>query len=170
MTFDPLIEKISDYVVDQPAFSIHAQQTSCYAFLDSIGCAMAALKSPYCQQVLGPLFTGYSCLKGVPVLGTSFALDPIDATFNLTSMIRWLDYNDTFLAYEWGHPSDNLGAILCCRYYQFQQTGENFLFSDLLSDLIQAYEIQGNGVWSLPLGPWKCTQCKRCPPPPKSIF
>src|SRR5436190_8398939 len=103
---------IADYVLGAAKPSAEAYETARYCLMDSLGCAMLALQYPACVRHLGPIVPGTTVPGGVRVPGTNFQLDPIKAAFDIGCPIRWLDFNDTWLAAEWGHPSDNLGAIL----------------------------------------------------------
>ena len=109
---DKVIKDIADYVTKYKISSKLAYQTARYCFMDTIGCGLEALEYPACTKLLGPLVPGTSVENGVKVPGTHFKLDPVQGAFNIGAMIRWLDFNDTWLAAEWGHPSDNLGGIL----------------------------------------------------------
>ena len=109
---DPILQEIADYVLGSDHASKLATETARYCLMDSLGCALLALSYPACTKLLGPIVPGASVFGGAKVPGTSYELDPIRAAFNLGAMIRWLDFNDTWLAAEWGHPSDNLGGIL----------------------------------------------------------
>ena len=109
---DPELVAIADYVTAEPRFSDEAYDTARYCLLDSLGCAMLALQYPACRRHLGPIVQGTQVPGGVHVPGTKYVLDPVKAAFDIGCMVRWLDFNDTWLAAEWGHPSDNLGAIL----------------------------------------------------------
>ncbi|MFQ5488520.1 MAG: bifunctional 2-methylcitrate dehydratase/aconitate hydratase [Gammaproteobacteria bacterium] len=140
---DPLLRDITDYVVDYRNESELARQTASYCLMDALGCAIAALDSTECRRRLGPAVPGAVLPGGVRVPGTSFELDPVRATFNLGCMVRWLDYNDTWLAQEWGHPSDNLCAILCCADYISRKQNPALAMGEVLQGLIKAYEIQG---------------------------
>ena len=144
---DKLLADIADYVLTAPAFSSEAYQNAYLCVMDALGCAMAAQAFPACTKLLGPIVPGTSVPGGARVPGTSFQLDPVTAAFNLGSMIRWLDYNDTWLAAEWGHPSDNLGGILMVADWlsrgAYLQSGQPLVMRDVLTALIQAYEIQG---------------------------
>ena len=114
---DQAMVDIANYVVDYQVESPEALATARYMLLDSLGCAMLAMKHPECVKHLGPLVPGASLPGGVRVPGTSFELDPVQAAYNIGVQVRWLDFNDTWLAAEWGHPSDNLGAILAVADY-----------------------------------------------------
>lgn len=124
-----------------------AFSTARYCLMDSLGCAILALQHSKCTKLLGPIVPGTTVPNGSRVPGTSFILDPIQAAFNIGCMIRWLDFNDTWLAAEWGHPSDNLGAILAVADYETQRrraAGKTpLLMRDVLVAMIKAYEIQG---------------------------
>src|SRR5688500_14036031 len=109
--YDQELTDIADYVA-QPITSEEAYDTSRYCLMDSLACAFLALKFPECKRHLGPIVPGTVVPNGARVPGTSFELDPVKAAFDIGTLIRWLDFNDTWLAAEWGHPSDNLGAIL----------------------------------------------------------
>ncbi len=143
--WDPLILDIADYVVGAEIRSEDAYRTARLCLMDSLGCALFSLSYPECTKLLGPVVPGAVLPGGVRVPGTAWQLDPIHAAFNLGTMIRWLDYNDTWLAAEWGHPSDNLGAILASADWVNRWAGMKPLLSvrDVLSAMIKAYEIQG---------------------------
>ena len=121
--------------------------TARLCLMDALGCAMAALAFPACTRLLGPVVPGTVVPNGARVPGTAYQLDPVTAAFNLGAMIRWLDYNDTWLAAEWGHPSDNLGGILMLADWLSRAAvadgGAPLRVRDVLAALIQAYEIQG---------------------------
>lgn len=138
---------IADYVSHYTIQSALALQTAKYCLMDSIGCAILALQYPQCTKLLGPVIPGTVVPHGSRVPGTSHVLDPILAAFNIGTTIRWLDYNDTWLAAEWGHPSDNLGAILAVADFQSQrlqlQHKPPLIMRDVLNAMIKAYEIQG---------------------------
>ena len=112
----PMVD-IADYVVDYKIDSQEAYDTARYMLLDSLACAMLAMKFPDCVKHLGPLVPGATLPGGARVPGTGYELDPVQAAFNIGAQVRWLDFNDTWLAAEWGHPSDNLGAILAVADY-----------------------------------------------------
>ncbi|MCS7044781.1 MAG: bifunctional 2-methylcitrate dehydratase/aconitate hydratase [Gemmataceae bacterium] len=144
---DAELVALADYAHDAADFSAAAYETACYCLLDSLGCALLALQYPACFRMLGPIVPGTVVPGGARVPGTPFELDPVKAAFDIGCAIRWLDYNDTWLAAEWGHPSDNLGAILAvadfvCR--QRQAAGKApLLMGEVLTAMIKAHEIQG---------------------------
>ena len=139
---DELLCKIADYVCTKEITSEEAYETAFYCLMDSLGCAVLALGVPECRKMLGPVVPGTVVPGGVRVPGTNHVLDPLKGAFDIGVCIRWLDYNDTWLAAEFGHPSDNLGALLSVMDY-LSQLGENFSIRDLLTATIKAYEIQG---------------------------
>ena len=144
--FDALIIKIADYIMDYQCNSQSAFETAKYCLIDSLGCAMLALTFPACKKLLGPWVSGTQIHLGARVPGTTFELDPIKAAFDIGTIIRWLDYNDTWLAKEWGHPSDNLGGLLSVMDFVSRRHNEyhrSFTVHDLLDAMIKAYEIQG---------------------------
>src|ERR1700728_2364299 len=110
--YDQVLIDIADYVYSYTIESELAWTTAHYCLLDTLGCGFEALSYPACTKLLGPIVPGTIVPNGAKVPGTSFQLDPVQAAFNIGAMIRWLDFNDTWLAAEWGHPSDNLGGIL----------------------------------------------------------
>ena len=144
---DELLAQTADYVLQYRQPSEEAWSTARLCLMDALGCAMAALAYPACTRLLGPLVPGAELPGGARVPGTSFQLDPVTAAFNLGAMIRWLDYNDTWLAAEWGHPSDNLGSILMTADWLDRQAAAagmpRLTIRDVLLGMIQAYEIQG---------------------------
>jgi len=144
---DPLLVEIADYVCGSGSDSVEALDTAHYCLKDSLACAMLALDFPQCVGLLGPVVPGAQIADGVPIPGRSDRLDPVQAAFNIGVLIRYLDFNDTWLAAEWGHPSDNLGAILAVAHYVSQQNivaGKAPLsVEDVLQAMIQAHEIQG---------------------------
>jgi 2-methylcitrate dehydratase len=127
--------------------ALSASATARLCLMDALGCAMAALNFPACTRLLGPLSPGTVVPDGARVPGTSYQLDPVAAAFNFGALIRWLDFNDTWLAAEWGHPSDNLGGILMAAdWFSRRATASGqppLRVGDVLNGLIQAYEIQG---------------------------
>lgn len=142
--FDRELIAIADYVHDYKIDSELAYQTAYYDLLDSLACAFTALKFPECTKLLGPIVPEEQLKKGVYVPGTHFILNPIQAAFNLGTMIRWLDFNDTWLAAEWGHPSDNIGGILSVMdYISRNKLQPPLKVHDLLTYMIKAHEIQG---------------------------
>lgn len=145
--FDHEMVAIADYVSADVIASDEAFATAGYVLLDAIGCALLALRFPECTRLLGPLVPGTVVPHGVRVPGTSFCLDPVKGAFDIGTLIRWLDYNDTWLAAEWGHPSDNLGAILAIGDFvsrRNQAQGKAPLCMDaVLTATIKAHEIQG---------------------------
>ncbi|WP_346207136.1 bifunctional 2-methylcitrate dehydratase/aconitate hydratase [Caldifermentibacillus hisashii] len=144
---DELMDKIADYVLNQPIESKLAIETAKYVLMDTLGCGFLALRYPECTKHLGPIVPGTIVPNGSRVPGTQFELDPVHAAFNIGCAIRWLDYNDTWLAAEWGHPSDNLGAILATADYISRKNiaeGEEPLKMDtVLEAIVKAHEIQG---------------------------
>lgn len=150
---DKELVDIAEYVLDTTITSDLAYETARYCIMDALGCAMLALNFNECTKLLGPTVPGTIVPNGSRVPGTDFLLDPVTAAFNLGAMIRWLDYNDTWLAAEWGHPSDNLGAILSVadficrgRVSRSNTTGGEtppLQMRDVLTASIKAHEIQG---------------------------
>ncbi|WP_422124312.1 bifunctional 2-methylcitrate dehydratase/aconitate hydratase [Planococcus sp. X10-3] len=144
---DQLIVDIADYVMDFEDYSENSLETARYILMDTLGCGFLALRYPACTKLLGPIVPGTIVPNGARVPGTSFVLDPVQAAFNIGTAIRWLDYNDTWLAAEWGHPSDNLGGILAAGDYLSRQRiaeGKSPLtVKDILKAMIKAHEIQG---------------------------
>ena len=141
---DELIKKIADYVHDYKITSDEAISTAKYCLMDTIGCGLLALTFPECKSLLGPHIDGTEVPNGVRVLGTNFKLDPIKAAWDNGAIIRWLDFNDTWLAAEWGHPSDNLGGILsACDYISQNYPERNISVKDIIFSMIKAHEIQG---------------------------
>lgn len=145
---DVLLQQIADYVLDPDRItSEDALETARLCFIDTLGCGLLALNYPACVKMLGPVVPGATMQGGARVPGTSYELDPVRAAFNIGAMVRWLDFNDTWLAAEWGHPSDNLGGILAVTDYLCRRKvndGEDTIrISDLLIAMIQAHEIQG---------------------------
>jgi 2-methylcitrate dehydratase len=144
---DRAMVDIADYVVDYRIDSQQAYDTARYMLLDSLACAMLAVKFPDCAKHLGPVVPGATMRGGVRVPGTGHELDPVQAAFAIGTQIRWLDFNDTWLAAEWGHPSDNLGALLAVADYLSRKAGreggEPLTVRDVLTAAIKAHEIQG---------------------------
>ena len=141
---DELIQKIADYVHDYKITNDQAISTAKYCLMDTIGCGLLALTFPECKSLLGPHIDGTEVPNGVRVLGTNFKLDPIKAAWDNGAIIRWLDFNDTWLAAEWGHPSDNLGGILsACDYISQNFPEKDISVRDIIFSMIKAHEIQG---------------------------
>ncbi|MBY0587032.1 bifunctional 2-methylcitrate dehydratase/aconitate hydratase [bacterium] len=141
---DEVLCQMADYVLNTAIESDEAFETARYCLMDSLGCGLLALRFPECTKLLGPIVPGANLPGGVRVPGTAYELDPVQAAFNIGCMIRWLDYNDTWLAAEWGHPSDNLGAILAVGDYVSRRgAGPSITMRDVLMRTIQAHEIQG---------------------------
>ena len=143
--FDRVIQDIADYVLsDKATTSAEALETARYCWMDTIGCGLYALKYPACTKLLGPIVPGADLPgRGARVPGTPYELDPVRAAWNIGAMVRWLDYNDTWLAAEWGHPSDNLGAIQALADYQSRAEGKQLSMKDVLVAMVKAHEIQG---------------------------
>ncbi len=140
---DSLLIEIADYVHHKEINSDLAYDTARYCLMDSLSCGFLALAYPECRKMLGPLVPGASMKGGCRVPGTPVQLDPVKAAFDIGTLVRWLDFNDTWLAAEWGHPSDNLGAILAVADYQNRVKGESVTVRDVLTAMIKAHEIQG---------------------------
>merc|ERR1712000_753931 len=149
--YDPEIKDIASYVHNTPIDSDLAFDTARFVFLDTLGCGLEGLRFKECTKLLGPIVEGTVVPNGTKVPGTPFQLDPVNGAFNIGAMIRWLDYNDCWLAAEWGHPSDNLGAILAVADWisRTNRAGGNlaggkvFTIKDVLEAMIKAHEIQG---------------------------
>lgn len=143
---DQVLVDIADYVADYLVTSNEALDTARYCLMDTLGCGLEALSYPACTKLLGPVVAGTVVPNGSKVPGTQFQLDPILAAFNIGAMIRWLDFNDTWLAAEWGHPSDNLGGILATADYLSRNRKDSdpvLTMRDVLIAMIKAHEIQG---------------------------
>ena len=144
---DKVLTDIADYVLGAEPGGEHAYETARYCLLDTLGCGLEALEYPACTKLLGPIVPGTVVPNGAKVPGTQFQLDPVQAAFNIGAMIRWLDFNDTWLAAEWGHPSDNLGAILATADWLSRQAvaagRPPLVMRDVLTAMIRAHEIQG---------------------------
>ena len=145
--YDTVIADIADYMVNTEINSSLAYETARLCLMDTLGCGMLALNFSECTKLLGPVVPGAILPGGARVPGTTYELDPIQAAFNIGTMIRWLDFNDTWLAAEWGHPSDNLGAILAVADYvsrlHLAQGKPSLRMLDVLTLMIKAHEIQG---------------------------
>jgi 2-methylcitrate dehydratase len=139
---DSILTAIADYALSAEITSGLAYETAGYCLMDTLACGFQALKYPACTKLLGPVVPGATLTNGARVPGTAYELDPINAAFNIGAMIRWLDFNDTWLAAEWGHPSDNLGAILAVGDY-LSRSGAAVSVRDVLTGMIKAHEIQG---------------------------
>lgn len=150
--YDPEIKDMAHYIHNYKIDSELAVDTARFVFLDTLGCGLKALEFPSCTKLLGPIVPGTTVPNGARVPGTPYVLSPIDAAFNIGAAIRWLDFNDCWLAAEWGHPSDNLGAILAVADWmnrtnkaggQKINNGKTFTVLDVLEGMIKAHEIQG---------------------------
>jgi 2-methylcitrate dehydratase len=144
---DKVLTDIADYALSYEIKSELAYTTARYCLLDTLGCGIEALEYPACTKLLGPIVPGTIVPHGARVPGTSFELDPVQAAFNIGAMIRWLDFNDTWLAAEWGHPSDNLGGILATADWlsrtALAEGRDPLLMRQVLTAMIKAHEIQG---------------------------
>jgi len=156
---DQVLVEVADYVLNFPGASDEARDTARWCLLDTLACGLLALDYPACTKLLGPVVSGTSIVRGARVPGTAHELDPVQAAFNIGTLVRWLDFNDTWLAAEWGHPSDNLGAILavCDWLSRHQAAGAApaafgsplplrpapLCVADVLAGMIKAHEIQG---------------------------
>ncbi len=140
---DAVLTQIADYVTGYTVTSKEAYDTARYCLMDTLGCGLEALEYPACTKLLGPIVPGTVVPNGARVPGTQFQLDPVQAAFNIGTMIRWLDFNDTWLAAEWGHPSDNLGGILATADFLSRNSKTPLLVRDVLTAMIKAHEIQG---------------------------
>src|SRR3954454_7269092 len=141
---DQVLTDIADYVTKYRVTSAEAYETARYCLMDTLGCGLEALSYPACTKLLGPIVPGTVVPNGARVPGTQFQLDPVQAAFNIGAMIRWLDFNDTWLAAEWGHPSDNLGGILATADWLSRNNPKKpLVMRDVLTGMIKAHEIQG---------------------------
>lgn len=144
---DKVLVDIADYVLNYTVQSTSAYDTARYCLMDTLGCGFEALSYPACTKLLGPIVPGTVVPNGAKVPGTLHQLDPVQAAFNIGTMIRWLDFNDTWLAAEWGHPSDNLGAILATADWisrnALARGKKPLTVQDVLTAMIKAHEIQG---------------------------
>lgn len=144
---DRVLLDIADYVLDYRVESAQALETARFCLIDTLGCGLEALAYPACTKLLGPIVLGTVVPNGAKVPGTRYQLDPVQAAFNFGTMIRWLDFNDTWLAAEWGHPSDNLGGILATADWVSRSrvaAGQPPLTTcRVLEAMIKAHEIQG---------------------------
>jgi 2-methylcitrate dehydratase len=139
---DKVLTLIADYATKYAVTSAEAFDTARFCLMDTLGCGFEALEYPACTKLLGPIDPETVTPRGAKVPGTKFQLDPVQAAFNLGAMIRWLDFNDTWLAAEWGHPSDNLGGILATADW-LSRNGQPISMKDVLAAMIKAHEIQG---------------------------
>lgn len=144
---DAVLTDIADYVTTYVVDSTEAYETARLCLLDTLGCGLEALEYPACTKLLGPVVRGTIVPNGARVPGTQFQLDPVQAAFNIGTMIRWLDFNDTWLAAEWGHPSDNLGGILAVADWLSRtavaEGREALTMHNVLTAMVKAHEIQG---------------------------
>jgi len=139
---DKVLTLIADYATKYSVKSTEAYETARYCLMDTLGCGLEALEYPACTKLLGPIDPETVTPRGARVPGTKFQLDPVQAAFSLGTMIRWLDFNDTWLAAEWGHPSDNLGGILATADW-ISRNATPLTMRDVLTAMIKAHEIQG---------------------------
>jgi len=144
---DKVLVDMADYVRNYTITSDEAYETSRYCLIDTLGCGIEALGYPACTKLLGPIVPGTVVPNGAKVPGTQFQLDPVQAAFNIGAMVRWLDFNDTWLAAEWGHPSDNLGGILATADWisrsRIASGKDPLIMKTVLEAMIKAHEIQG---------------------------
>lgn len=156
---DSLLTELADYALAPDAPSSEALDTARWCLLDSLACGILALAYPACTKLLGPVVPGTSIARGARVPGTAYELDPVQAAFNIGTLVRWLDFNDTWLAAEWGHPSDNLGAILATTDWLSRNAAAGaplaafssplpagrapLTVRDVLGAMVKAHEIQG---------------------------
>ncbi len=144
---DKVLTEIADYALQFEIESELAYTTARYCLIDTLGCGLEALEYPACTKLLGPIVPGTVVPNGAKVPGTAFQLDPVQGAFNIGAMIRWLDFNDTWLAAEWGHPSDNLGGILATADWLSRSAAADrkppLLMKQVLTAMIKAHEIQG---------------------------
>jgi len=144
---DKVLVDIAEYVDSYKIKNAAAWETARYCLMDTLACGFQALDYPACTKLLGPVVPGATMPGGARVPGTSYELDPVQGAFNIGALIRWLDFNDTWLAAEWGHPSDNLGGILAVADYLSRKRraegGEPLTVKDVLAGMIKAHEIQG---------------------------
>src|SRR5207302_6972909 len=144
---DAVLTAIADYARNFTVRSETAYETARYCLMDTLACGFQALKYPACRKLLGPLVPGAVMPGGARIPGTSFELEPVQAALNIGTMILWLDFNDTWLAAEWGHPSDNLGAILATADWLSRNAVAGgkapLTMKDVLTAMIKAHEIQG---------------------------
>src|ERR671925_74370 len=139
---DRLLQEIADYTLTARIESAEAWETARYCLLDALGCGLLALGYPACRKLIGPLVPEATLPGGARVPGTRYELDPVQAAFCIGAMVRWLDFNDTWLAAEWGHPSDNLGAVLAVADYLARKGPRSLTVRDVLTAMIKAHEVQ----------------------------
>jgi len=144
---DQVLVDIAEYVCRYRTESLEAYETARWCLMDALGCGLEALSYPACTKLLGPIVPGTIVPNGAKVPATPYQLDPVQAAFNIGTMVRWLDFNDTWLAAEWGHPSDNLGGILATADWLSRTAVSRgkppLVIGDVLTAMIKAYEIQG---------------------------
>jgi len=140
---DKILVELADYAANYTPDSREAIDTARHNLMDTLGCGLLALRYPDCAKHLGPVVPGATLVNGARVPGTDWQLDPVQVAFNIGAMIRWLDFNDTWLAAEWGHPSDNLGGILALADYLTRTKQKAFTVGDMLIAMIKTHEIQG---------------------------
>jgi len=144
---DAVLTDIADFVSAPPQVSELAFETARHCLMDTLACGLMALKVPACSRLIAPVVPGAVMPGGARVPGTSLELDPVQGAFAIGAMVRWLDFNDTWLAAEWGHPSDNLGGILAVADYLSRQAlmhgHASLSVADVLTAMIRAHEIQG---------------------------
>src|SRR5258707_11934709 len=144
---DKVLVQIADYAKSYSVKSREAYETARYCLMDTLGCGLEALEYPACTKLLGPIVPGTVVPNGAKVPGTAFQLDPVQAAFDIGAMIRWLDFNDTWLAAEWGHPSDNLGGILATADWISRNNVASgkapLTVRDVLTAMVKPHEIQG---------------------------
>lgn len=142
MKYDEAIEEITSYVTKERQFDVDTLNVASLILKDSMGCMIKSLDNPQCQKMIGPMEADDFRVNGVPVPGSSSPIGLLDASWNIGMLIRWLDYNDCFLAEEWGHPSDNLGGILAASYH-VSSKGKKVTVLNVLQAMVKAHEIQG---------------------------
>ena len=144
---DEVLGRIADYAVSRRVASREARETARLCLIDTLGCGFEALSYPACTKLIGPIVPGTIVPNGARVPGTPYVLDPVQAAFAIGTMVRWLDFNDTWLAAEWGHPSDNLGGILATADWLSRTAVAEGrpppVMADVLAAMIKAHEIQG---------------------------
>jgi 2-methylcitrate dehydratase len=140
---DKILVELAGYAANYRCISREAIDTARYNLMDTLGCGLLALRYPECAKLVGPIVPGATLAHGARVPGTPWQLEPVHAAFNIGAMIRWLDFNDAWLAAEWGHPSDNLGGILALADYLTRTNQKSLTVADVLQAMIKAHEIQG---------------------------